>query len=65
MELVVLPLAPSIVAALSRVPTATLTTVLLGKGLHNVWLRGALPLRSGQARRVGRVSTLRFVEQDG
>jgi regulator of RNase E activity RraA len=35
--------------------------VLLKKGLRNVWLRGALPLKSGQPRLVGRAFTLRFV----
>jgi hypothetical protein len=30
--------------ALAGVTTATLTTVLLKKGLRNVWIRGARPL---------------------
>jgi regulator of RNase E activity RraA len=47
--------------ALSNVTTATLTTVLLKKGLRNVWLRGTKPLRSGQKRVVGPAFTLRFV----
>jgi regulator of RNase E activity RraA len=46
---------------LSGITTATLTTVLLKKGLRNVWLRGARPLRPGQARIVGPAFTLRFV----
>jgi regulator of RNase E activity RraA len=46
---------------LSRVTTATITTILLKKGLRNVWLRGARPLRSGQPRLAGRAFTLRFV----
>ncbi len=46
---------------LSRVTTATLTTILLKKGLRNVWLRGTMPLRPGQERVVGRAFTLRFV----
>ncbi len=46
---------------LSGVATATLTTVLLKKGLRNVWLRGAKPLRPGQKRVVGPAFTLRFV----
>jgi len=29
--------------ALSGVTTATLTTILLKKGLRNVWIRGAFP----------------------
>ena len=56
-----LPLDPAIVRTLQAVTTATLTTVLLKKGLRNVWLRGAKPLRSGQPRVVGRAFTLRFV----
>jgi regulator of RNase E activity RraA len=49
------------IAKLSRITTATLTTVLLKKGLRNTWLRGTRPLRSGQTRLVGRAFTLRFV----
>src|ERR1700754_4287791 len=55
------PLDPRIVQALSHVTTATLTTVLLKKGLRNVWIRGAAPLRSDSPRIVGRAFTLRFV----
>jgi regulator of RNase E activity RraA len=48
--------------ALAGVTTATLTTVLLKKGLRNVWIRGALPLAERlPERRVGRAFTLRFV----
>ena len=46
---------------LSRITTATLTTVLLKNGLRNVWLRGAKPLRPGHKRLVGPAFTLRFV----
>ncbi len=48
-------------SVLSQVTTATLTTILLKKGLRNVWLRGTRPLRPGQPRLVGRAFTLRFV----
>jgi regulator of RNase E activity RraA len=48
-------------ATLSAITTATLTTVLLNKGLRNVWLRGARPLFPGHNRRVGPAFTLRFV----
>jgi regulator of RNase E activity RraA len=48
-------------AILGQVTTATLTTLLLKKGLRNVWLRGTRPLRPGQPRLVGRAFTLRFV----
>ncbi|WP_019140334.1 ribonuclease activity regulator RraA [Noviherbaspirillum massiliense] len=56
-----LPLDPTIIRALSGISTATLTTVLLKKGLRNVWMRGTVPLRPGQPRLVGRAFTLRFV----
>ena len=49
------------IATLESISTATLTTVLLKKGLRNVWLRGAKPLRPGQRRLVGPAFTLRFV----
>lgn len=52
---------PAVVDILSQVTTATLTTILLKKGLRNVWLRGTRPLRPGQPRLVGRAFTLRFV----
>src|ERR1700688_2954899 len=47
--------------ALADVTTATLTTILLKKGLPNVWVRGTKPLRPGQKRVVGPAFTLRFV----
>ena len=46
---------------LRTISTATLTTVLLKKGLRNVWMRGTRPIRAGQARLVGPAFTLRFV----
>jgi regulator of RNase E activity RraA len=49
------------VETLSKVTTATLTTLLLKKGLRNVWMRGTRPIRTGQPRLVGRAFTLRFV----
>jgi regulator of RNase E activity RraA len=51
----------AIAVALQQVSTATLSTVLLKKGLRNVWMRGARPLKSGQGRIVGPAFTLRFV----
>lgn len=56
-----MPLSPEASAVLAAVSTATITTVLLKKGLRNVWLRGTQPLRPGQARVVGPAFTLRFV----
>ncbi|MFC5068615.1 ribonuclease activity regulator RraA [Flaviflagellibacter deserti] len=52
---------PEVVRTLKGVSTATLTTILLKKGLRNVWLRGTKPIRPGQPRLVGRAFTLRFV----
>lgn len=52
---------PTSLAALASVTTATITTVLLKKGLRNVWMRGTRPLKPGQGRIVGRAFTLRFV----
>jgi len=54
-------LEPRAVGILSQISTATLTTILLKKGLRNVWMRGTRPLRAGQPRLVGRAFTLRFV----
>jgi regulator of RNase E activity RraA len=56
-----LPLDPALRDALAGVCTATLTTVLLKKGLRRVWMQGTRPLRAGQPRQVGRAFTLRFV----
>lgn len=56
-----MPTETEIVAILSQVTTATITTILLKKGLRNVWLRGTKPLRPDQTRIVGRAFTLRFV----
>ncbi|MGN6552024.1 MAG: ribonuclease activity regulator RraA [Pararhizobium sp.] len=56
-----MPLDRATAAALRAVSTATLTTVLLKKGLRNVWMRGTAPLRPGQERVVGPAFTLRFV----
>jgi len=56
-----LPLDPALRNALAGVCTATLTTVLLKKGLRRVWMQGTRPLRPGQPRQVGRAFTLRFV----
>ena len=52
---------PELVRVLSGITTATITTVLLKKGLRNVWMRGTKPLAPGQPRLVGRAFTLRFV----
>jgi regulator of RNase E activity RraA len=56
-----IPLDPRIKQILSGISTATLTTVLLKKGLRNVWMRGTIPIDAKQPRIVGRAFTLRFV----
>ena len=55
------PLDPKWVKTLQGVTTATLTTVLLKKGLRNVWMRGAKAMRPDTPRIVGRAFALRFV----
>ena len=60
-DLAVLPLAAEVAATLRHITTATLTTVLLKKGLRSVWMRGTKPLQPGVERQVGRAFTLRFV----
>ena len=44
---------PKVVETLSKVSTATITTILLKKGLRNVWMRGTRPLQPNQPR-IGR-----------
>lgn len=60
-ENIKMDLDPKVVEILSEVTTATLTTILLKKGLRNVWMRGTKPIKPGQPRLVGRAFTLRFV----
>jgi regulator of RNase E activity RraA len=49
------------IVTLSGISTATITSVLLKKGLRNVWLRGTKPLRPRQNRVAGPAFTLRFI----
>ena len=46
---------------LRKVPTATITTMLLKKGIRRCWMNGAKPLVPGGERLVGPAFTLRFV----
>ena len=55
------PIAPEVFKTLAGITTATLTTVLLKKGLRNTWIRHATPLRPGGERLAGPAFTLRFV----
>jgi regulator of RNase E activity RraA len=54
------PDSPQLVA-LAGVTTATLTTILLKKGLRNVWVRGAFPIAPGTPQVAGRAFTVRFI----
>ncbi len=51
----------AIIEILKGVSTATITTLLLKKGLRNIWMRGPRPQRDGQPRLVGPAFTLRFI----
>jgi regulator of RNase E activity RraA len=48
-------------AALGEVTTATITTILLKKGIRNAYMRGPKPLAPGYGRVVAPAYTLRFV----
>jgi regulator of RNase E activity RraA len=51
----------SIIEALRSASTATVTTVLLKKGLRNVWIRGTKPLFPNHPKLIGHAFTLRFL----
>ena len=48
-------------AALRGLTTATITTILLKKGIRNTWMRGPMPFADGQGTVAGEAFTLRFV----
>ena len=50
-----------IMAALREVTTATITTVLLKKGIRNAYMRGPMPLDRAFPRIVGPAFTMRFI----
>lgn len=52
---------PHFASALRAVSTATLTTVLLKKGVRRSWMRGPRPLFNAGERVVGPAFTMRFV----
>jgi len=49
------------IETLRKVTTATITTILLKRGLRNIWMRGTRPLTGGGVRSVGPAFTMRFV----
>jgi regulator of RNase E activity RraA len=52
---------PDLVARLRTVSTATITTVLLKKGIRRTWMQGPRPLKNDLERIAGPAFTLRFV----
>jgi regulator of RNase E activity RraA len=54
-------LSQDLVGILRGVSTATITTILLKKGVRRTWLQGPKPLAPGYRRAVGPAFTLRFV----
>ena len=50
-----------LLSAYRAVSTATITTVLLKRGLRNVWIRGAARLSGPDARIAGPAFTMRFI----
>lgn len=61
MSVTVTSLDPALKERLESVSTATLTTIMLKKGIRRSWLRGPMPLFAASHRAVGRAFTLRFV----
>jgi regulator of RNase E activity RraA len=51
----------AVIARLRGVSTATLTTILYGKGLKNVFMRGVRPIAPGKPNMVGPAYTLRMI----
>ena len=51
----------TLLSTFAGISTATITMVLLKRGLRNVWIRGAGPLGQGQSRAVGPAFTMRFI----
>lgn len=50
-----------LLADFRQISTATLTTVLIKRGIRNVWIRGAVPMLPGQERIAGPAFTMRFI----
>ena len=55
-------LSPELVATLEKITTATITTMLLKKGIRRCWMSGPMPFSGDTGKRlVGPAFTLRFV----
>lgn len=61
----VTPLTPALAATLRTVSTATLTMVLLKRGVTNTWLEGVQQVAGEPGRHVGPAFTVRFVPARG
>ena len=58
----VLSLTPDLIATLEKITTATITTMLLKKGIRRCWMSGPMPFSGDTGKRlVGPAFTLRFV----
>lgn len=55
------PISEPVLHALRATTTATLTTLLLRRGIRRTWMRGPRPLFNAGERLVGRAFTMRFV----
>jgi len=51
----------ALLSTLRQITTATITTVLLKKGIRRVWMKGPRPLAENPERIAGQAFTLRFV----
>lgn len=51
----------SLRTALQGVTTATLTTVMLKRGIRTTWLKGTMPYATAENRIVGPAFTMRFI----
>src|SRR6516165_9735767 len=56
-----MPMSAALYDTLRAITTATITTMLLKKGIRRCWMHGPKPLAPGLPRLVGRAFTLRFV----
>jgi hypothetical protein len=47
-----LSLSPALVATLEKITTATITTILLKKGIRHCWMSGPMPFSGGTGQRI-------------
>ncbi len=57
-----MPLTPDVLSALQQTSTGSITTILLKKGIRRTWMRGPMPTKNADGKRIiGPAFTLRFV----